>query len=161
MSVPQLRSNGGTSYIQLSSGARISLPPWDQSSLQSYCDEINELHGSRGNKYQELLGCLNEIIQRQLTPEDFDSLGHNLLIIVQKMPSEILKREGVQEIFAKTLFFHTGSTPINLLRSFCSHLNRSVGMRTVIYQEIFGMMEFAIDRGSPLQSLNRLEDVFL
>jgi len=59
------------------------------------CDEINELHRSRGNKYQELFGCLNETIQHQLTPEDFDLLGHNLLIIVQKMPSEILKREGV------------------------------------------------------------------
>jgi hypothetical protein len=160
MSVPQLRSNEGTSYIQPSSGARISLPPWDQSFLQSYCDEINGLHGSRGDKYQELLGCLNETIQRQLTPEDFDLLGHNLLIIVQKMPSEILTRKGVQEVFAKILFFHAGSTPINLLKSFCSHLNMSVGIRTVIYQEIFGMMEFAIDRGGTFAKLESIGRCF-
>lgn len=158
MSVPPLPPNNRIA-IQPTCSSGISLPPWGQTTLKTYCDEINKVFGSRGDRYRELLGCLNKAIQPDLTPDDFDQLGHNLLIIFQKVPRDILARECVQDLAIK-LFFHAGSSSINLLKNLCLHLNHAVGTRTVIYEKILGLMVFAIKQRDSFEELESIGRCF-
>jgi hypothetical protein len=148
MSISQTRLNEATlNSVQPSSSSHPSTPPWNQSSLQSYCNQINEQHGSRGSKYTELLNHLSEAIQGQLTLEDFDDLGCNLLTLIQNIPGEIKERETIKEALERVFFFQPSSDCLQLLRNFCSHVNQSVGTRTVVYQEVLGLMESSLRRG--------------
>jgi len=161
MSIPPTRLNEATlNSVQPSSSSHLSTPPWNQSSLQSYCDQINKQHGSRDSKYTDLLNRLSEAAQGQLTSEEVDSLSCNLLTLIQNIPSEIKERETIKEALEKVFLFQPSSACLQLLRNLCSHANQSVGTRTVVYQEFLGLMESALRRGVTFTELELIGRCF-
>lgn len=116
-------------------------PPWTPETLESYCDQVNQ-GSDRGVKYQNLLDLLSQKIREPLTVDDFTDLGDNLLILIEKMPSEIKDRSGIRK--ALETIYLSGSATLSLLRSFCEHLNNRVGIRTKTYQEILEFMRASL-----------------
>ncbi len=160
MSISQIRLSESTTSVQLSSTSHHSPFPWGQSSLQAHCTQINKKRGNRGSEYTKLLNQLREAAQGQLTSEELGGLGCNLLTLIRNIPDEIKERETVKKALEMVFFFSPSSACLLLLRNFFSHVNQSIGIRTVVYEEVLGLMRFSLLEGVKFTKLELLGQCF-
>ena len=132
-------------------------PPWENDSLLSVCQDINELPGQRENSYCELLESINETIDVALPQEISITLGQNLFHIYQEMPDEIKQREKIRSLFEE-LFF--SKNDCDLLNSFYETLNKSSRGTLCHYQELLQIAEKHLQSEMTLSRLDCMSRCF-